>query len=313
MTSIIGLLQRQRLLENWMQKLLSDIAVSRSATAAIFLELEAAARSCMFSIYNLTSSFEKQWRTVPLDVPSIFNVFLLLIFAAFHDASQYSSEEKTAGGTTPSNMIHDNSHGFGKAQSSSAVSVSGDDTLSEVSDPGTLRHGKDKCSDHIVDNLSSKHDLINPTERSEDHAASSKDFIYEDNSTDKVTNNSHNAIAVHLDGTKFAPATQDSNLNAHVKRLSMESIGSDLNSVGNTETTNSSVTTLLRDVSHHIPGNHEPSLAIFQLDERHKLGRILDTQNQRLAMAKTDVEDLIARLNQEMAARQYLVMKVSNV
>lgn len=243
---------------------------------------------------------------------------LLLIFSAFHDVSQYSSDEKTASGTTPSNMIQDNSHGFGKAQSSSAVSVSGDDTFSEVSDPGTLRHGKDKCSDQILDNLSSEHDLINPTETSVDHAASSKDFIYEDNSSDKVVGNSDNAIAVHLDGTKFTPATQDSNLNAHVKRLSMESIGSDLNYVGNTETTNSSVTTLLRDVSHHIHGSDEPfgnsnNLAIFPLDERHKLGRILDTQNQRLAMAKTDVEDLIARLNQEAAARQYLVMKVSKV
>ena len=34
-----------------MEKLLSDVDVSRSAPVAIFLELEAAARSCMFSVF----------------------------------------------------------------------------------------------------------------------------------------------------------------------------------------------------------------------------------------------------------------------
>lgn len=36
--------QRRCLLEDWMEKLLSDIDISRSAPAAEFLELEAAAR-----------------------------------------------------------------------------------------------------------------------------------------------------------------------------------------------------------------------------------------------------------------------------
>lgn len=40
-------LQRRNTLEEWMQKLLSDIDLSRSAHVAAFLELEAAARSCM--------------------------------------------------------------------------------------------------------------------------------------------------------------------------------------------------------------------------------------------------------------------------
>jgi hypothetical protein len=40
-------LQRRNTLEEWMQKLLSDIDLARSAPVAAFLELEAAARSCM--------------------------------------------------------------------------------------------------------------------------------------------------------------------------------------------------------------------------------------------------------------------------
>lgn len=38
--------QRRCLLEDWMMKVLSDIELSRSASIGIFLELEAAARSC---------------------------------------------------------------------------------------------------------------------------------------------------------------------------------------------------------------------------------------------------------------------------
>ncbi|MCH99959.1 phox (PX) domain protein, partial [Trifolium medium] len=200
--------ERRCLLENWMKKLLSDIAVSRSAPAAIFLELEAAAR------------------------------------ASFHDADQHISDEQTASSTTPSHMIQDNSLGFVKA-----ASVSGDDTLSEVSELGTPRHGKDKCSEHIVDNLTSEHDLINPTETSVGPAASSKDFIYEDNNTGMVAENSGDAIAIRLDGADYTPA------NAHVKRLSTESIGNDLSSVRNTETSSSAVSTLLQDVSHDLPGS----------------------------------------------------------
>lgn len=43
---MISLLQRRCSLEDWMEKLLSDIDISRSAPVAMFLELEAAVRSC---------------------------------------------------------------------------------------------------------------------------------------------------------------------------------------------------------------------------------------------------------------------------
>ncbi|KAK7325263.1 hypothetical protein VNO77_29422 [Canavalia gladiata] len=275
--------ERRCLLADWMEKLLSDIDVSRSAPVAIFLELEAAARS------------------------------------SFHDANQHISGTTSAAGTTPSHMFQDNSHGSGKAHSSSAASISGNDTPYEASELGPPRNGKDKCGDQIVDNSTSEHDLINSTETTVDHAASSKDFIYENSSTEKITENAADAIALRLDGTEFTPAVQDYNLNAHVRRLSIESIGNDLSSLANAETSNSTTTTtLLQDASQNLPGSHEPSrnsdlLLTFPLHERHKLNRILNTQKQRLTIAKTDFEDLLARLNQEMAARQYLVTKVKDL
>ncbi|TKY48058.1 hypothetical protein E2542_SST25472 [Spatholobus suberectus] len=271
--------ERRRLLADWMEKLLSDIDVSRSAPVAIFLELEAAARS------------------------------------SFHDVNEHISDETSVDGTTPSQMFRDNLPGSVKAHSSSAASVFGNDEVSEL---GTPRHGKDKHSDQIMDNSTSEHDLINPTETAVGHATSSEDFVYNDNSPNKVTEYAADAIALHLDGTEFTPAMRDYNLNAHVKRLSTESIGSDLSSLRNTDTPNLTTTTLVQDASHDLTGRHEPSrnsdfLLTFQLDEPHKLNKILNTQKQRLATAKADVEDLIARLNQEMAVRQYLVTKVKDL
>lgn len=49
-TIYIILLQRRCALEDWMEKILSDIYLSRSVDVANFLELEAAARSCMCSL-----------------------------------------------------------------------------------------------------------------------------------------------------------------------------------------------------------------------------------------------------------------------
>lgn len=52
---MFSLLQRRCSLEDWMNRLLSDIDISRSALIATFLELEAAVRSCMCSAFSLAS------------------------------------------------------------------------------------------------------------------------------------------------------------------------------------------------------------------------------------------------------------------
>lgn len=229
--------------------------------------------------------------------------------------NEHVSDEASANATTPSQMIQDTSPGSVKAHGSSAAIVPGNDEVSEL---GTPQHGKDNCSDQIMDNSTLEHGLINPTETDVHYATSSENFVYKDNITDKVTGYTADAIALHLDGTEFTPAVRDYNLNAHVKRLSTENITSDLSSLRNTETSNLTTTTLVQDALHSLAGSHEASrnsdlFFTFPLDEQHKLKKILNTQKQRLVTTKADVEDLIARLNQEMAARQYLVTKVSCV
>ncbi|PIN06865.1 hypothetical protein CDL12_20570 [Handroanthus impetiginosus] len=54
-------------------------------------------------------------------------------------------------------------------------------------------------------------------------------------------------------------------------------------------------------------------LVVLPMDEQQKINRLLNTLQQRLVTSKTDVEDLIARLNQELAVRQYLATKVKDL
>ncbi|KAE9588008.1 putative Phox domain-containing protein [Lupinus albus] len=150
-------------------------------------------------------------------------------------------------------------------------------------------------------------ELINSTEETLDHATSNKDIIFEHNGTeDKVTSNT------------LAPGVHDYKLSDHVKRMSMESTGGDLSSLRNSETSNSAATTSIQDDSHDLPVSYEPSrnsdllVVTSPSDDRPKLNRI-NTQQQRLTTAETNVEDLIARLNEEMAARQYLMTKVKDL
>jgi hypothetical protein len=49
---------------------------------------------------------------------------------------------------------------------------------------------------------------------------------------------------------------------------------------------------------------------ILPNDQKQKLSRLLITMQRRIGTAKTDMEDLIARLNQEAAVKEYLTTKV---
>ncbi|XP_062089888.1 PX domain-containing protein EREX [Humulus lupulus] len=124
--------------------------------------------------------------------------------------------------------------------------------------------------------------------------------------TDHISEDITNVKLLHLNGTEFIPDPVDSRASGHSQRLSTESIGSesisDADLPGGPRNAYTSVDPDLR-----FPRG---VVATFPSDERHKLNRVLMTLQQRLATAKADMEDLIARLNQEAAVRQYLTTKV---
>ncbi|XP_073141796.1 PX domain-containing protein EREX isoform X2 [Henckelia pumila] len=55
------------------------------------------------------------------------------------------------------------------------------------------------------------------------------------------------------------------------------------------------------------------TLVILPAEEQQKMNKLLVAMQQRLVTSKTDMEDLIARLNQEIAVRQYLITKAKDL
>jgi hypothetical protein len=116
----------------------------------------------------------------------------------------------------------------------------------------------------------------------------------------------------------------------HARKLSNESFGSDVSSLRGSEMSNSGIPNSSGDGSLDLPGGAEGSRlteilgntdfqfsgdaqVVLPSDQRHKLNRVLFTMQRRLVTAKTDMEDLIARLNQEIAVKDYLATKVCSI
>ncbi|XP_023904528.2 PX domain-containing protein EREX [Quercus suber] len=256
--------ERRCSLEDWMEKLLSDIDLSRSAPVATFLDLEAAARSF------------------------------------FNDENQEIPNNSSTSDMFPSSLYHANSDVSLFADSSFIASDLGHDTPYEISEVGSPRHRM--------------------------HTGNGGNIV----GRDEVIENTSNAKPIRMDGTEFFPALGDYKLDGHVRRLSAESVGSDLSSLRASEISNIGAANLFGDFSlDHSEGSEalrntdsfenpnillpRDSLVVLPSDQRLKLNRVLVTMQRRLATAKTDLEDLIARLNQEATVRKFLTTKVKDL
>jgi hypothetical protein len=111
----------------------------------------------------------------------------------------------------------------------------------------------------------------------------------------------------------------------HARKDSAESIGSDLSSLRGSELSVPGASNSLWDgavvdghvsQTEHLTGLDMHLLydmdaqVILPNDKKQKLTRLLITMQRRIGTAKTDMEDLIARLNQEGAVKEYLTTKV---
>ncbi|KAF5453248.1 hypothetical protein F2P56_028163 [Juglans regia] len=303
--------ERRYSLEDWMGKLLSDIDVSRSAPVATFLELEAAVRS------------------------------------SFYDENQQTPDANSSiGGVVLSSLLRSNSDVSGLAGGLFA-SDHGNDTPYEISEVGTPRHRNDNSTDPGLEKSVSEQYLIDPYKRTVKHGMFNRKFIQEslqrfsrhqmtmgsqvnnNIGRDEVIGNNSGAKPLRIDGTDFFPELGDCEVDGHVRRLSTESVGSDLSSVRGSEMSNTGEANYFGGYPDHSRGSEAPKnmdsfvnpdsqlprdlLVALPSDERYRLNRVLVTMQQRLATAKTDFEDLIARLNQEVSVRQFLTTKVKDL
>ncbi|XP_047167875.1 PX domain-containing protein EREL1 isoform X2 [Vigna umbellata] len=202
---------------------------------------------------------------------------------SFQDASQQNSETDPDSNNTVYSVQSPLQSSLSLlAGSSSVASDYGSDTAYEPSDLGTPRVGRDDNSD--VGN----------------------------NTMELFSEPGHSKVV------------------GHVRKLSNESFGSEGSSLRGSDISNFGIPNSSGEGSHDLPGSASVSRdtdmmghtklkstgdtqLVFPLDQRNKLNRILSTMQRRLGTAKTDMEDLIVRLNQEITAKDFLATKVKDL
>ncbi|KAJ4958061.1 hypothetical protein NE237_025172 [Protea cynaroides] len=298
--------ERRCSLEEWMGKLLSDIDISRSTPVASFLELEAAARSY------------------------------------FYDGNQNTVEANAS----------DNSMVSVLAGSLSIPSDYGSEIAYETSELGTPRQGRDYNSEIGTEDLPLDLEVANSVGSFVNFGIPSDNGLFVDDSIleqlegfprhkirtrkeksvmnqDTYDGNASKVAFLSGDRMELLSEPEHGKVASHTRKLSAESVGSDMSSVRGSEISNSGAPNSYGDGSLDFHGGAEARTStelgttviqfpdnvqiILPLDQRNKLNRVLMTMQQRLNTAKTDMEDLIARLNQEMAVKDYLTTKVKDL
>lgn len=257
---------------------------------------------------------------------------------------QNSDANSSVSGMVPSVLLQTSSDLSVLAGSSSVASDHGNNSPDEISELGIPWHGRDNSEDPVLEASTSEHNVTDPMATSVKYGIFNRTYILENLDKfsqwrihtgreksivgrDKHADNISKAKSFLGDGTESLHELEYQRLDGHVRRLSTESIGSDLSSVRASEISNLGVGNLFGDdsldlhegagipkmIDAHVSSDSQFArdiLVALPSDERHKLNRVLNTIRQRLATAKTDMEDLIARLNQEVAVRQFLTTKV---
>ncbi|XP_028227983.1 PX domain-containing protein EREL1-like isoform X2 [Glycine soja] len=269
--------ERRCSLEEWITKLLSDIDISRCAAVASFLELEAAARS----YYGSDTAYEPS----DLGTPRI------------------GRDDNSEVGTDDLTLDEDMTNPIEKL----------------------VKYG----ISNIDEGLFMGQTILEQLEGLPRHKANARHVNY---AAEKVKNNGN-----VYDSSLLANNTMElfsepghAKVVAHVRKLSSESVGSDGSSIRGSDMSNFGIPNSSGDGSHDLPGSalvsRETDIMghtklkstgdtqlVLPLDQRNKLNRILSTMQRRLGTAKTDMEDLIVRLNQEIAAKDFLATKVKDL
>ena len=143
---------------------------------------------------------------------------------------------------------------------------------------------------------------------------------------DTFCGNSSKEMPLPRERIEFMPEQDHDKLSGHYRKLSSDSIGSDVSSLRGSELSIPGVSNSVWDGSVDLNGGEARSAiealcsmeaqflndaqVLLPFDQGHKLNRVLVTMQRRLVTAKTDMEDIIARLNQEMTVKEYLTTKV---
>ncbi|KAM6544489.1 hypothetical protein CsatB_008936 [Cannabis sativa] len=312
MRSRAQLEERRCSLEEWMTKLLSDIDVSRSVIVASFLELEAAARSSFQDVHPQTSEGNSHDLPTQSSLPAI--VGSSSITSDYGSDTAYEVSEMG----TP-RLGRDDSYDMGMED------LALDEVLTSPIE-NLVKYGMSNIDEGLFMGQTIL-DQLEGLPRSKVQARHFNNVV----GKNVYNGNASKTSFLSSNGTDLFSEQEINKVIAHARKLSNDSVGSDASSLRGSEMSISGIPNSSGEGSLDLLGGAEVSSSmetlgnsemhasgggarlVLPLDQRHKLNRILLTMQRRLVTAKTDMEDLIARLYQEMAGKDYLTTKVKDL
>ncbi|KAI3506125.1 hypothetical protein L1887_28481 [Cichorium endivia] len=180
----------------------------------------------------------------------------------------------------------------------------GSDTAYETSEIGTSR---DNISEAGTEDLSLDEELAGPLEKLVKHGVSNIDegLLIGNAILDQVEGYSRNSIQI-----------QSREINRGMKGSEKIGNGGDYTNVSEKEHGKLvAISDKMENGSGEINKGMKGSDVnlVLPLGEQQKMNRVLVSMQRRLGTAKTDMEDLISRLNQEIAVKDYLTTKVKDL
>ncbi|PNT33559.2 hypothetical protein POPTR_006G256000v4 [Populus trichocarpa] len=310
--------ERRYSLEQWMTKLLSDIDLSRSVAVASYFELEAAARSS-FQDGNQQSSEASptgDGSTSSLQIPPNLSSSLATSSSIASDYGSDTAYETSDLGTPK--LARDGNFGIGL----------GDLALDEDL-TGPIEKLVKYGMTNIDEGLFMGQTILEQLEgfpRHTPHGGHMNNVIGKDGYNGNASKDSF----LTGNGMELYSEPEPGKVFGHVRKLSCDSVESDGSSLRGSEISNSGIPNSSGDGYLDLPGVAEISSSteilgntemqfsgdahiVLPLDQRHKMNRVLLTMQRRLVTVKTDMEDLVSRLNQEIAVKDYLTTKVKDL
>ncbi|XP_050366291.1 PX domain-containing protein EREL1 isoform X2 [Argentina anserina] len=303
--------ERRCSLEAWTTKLLSDIDISRSVLVASFLELESAARSSFQDTSQNASEANSLQSPSHPTVPAIFGSSSI--------TSDYGSDTayETSDLGSP-RLGRDDSSELG------IEDLALDEDLTSPIEK-LVKFGMT----NIDEGLFMGQTILEQLEGLPKHKMHGR-HVNNVTGKDLFNGNASKSSILPRNGMDLFSQPEHSKSLSHARKFSDESVGSDVSSLRGSEMSNSGVPNSISDGTLDLLGSADvsrilemlgrrelqtsgSSQVVLPLDQRPKLNRFMLTMQQRLVTAKTDMEDLIARLNQEIAVKDYLATKVKDL
>ncbi|KAG0604689.1 hypothetical protein M758_9G000400 [Ceratodon purpureus] len=332
------LLERRHALEDWMGRLLADIDISRSVPLASFLELEAAVRAAVSSISERQSQLSVASNVQLHSSPSLRSGLSWTGGGSSVASGGYSTLDYGSDVTYENSVVGTPSKGSegGLEMEMEALAVEDQAVIiAALTDGKENRHQESNNTTELTRNDSEEvgtetHNQQEFVDNVATEEPLSQIELQSAHEIQAATNVKQDGLRAEvLDETSSRPSGFDVEKPGprHRRRTSQESLFSEMSSVMGSELSRG----ISLDVPHENPfwglsggdPSGDPSLTdaeslrgvglVLPVDQRSKVRRVMATLQRRLVAAKTDMKDLLARLNQETAVKEFLTTKVRDL